>query len=219
MSGTSEEHVKHVVIVTGGAIHPSVHPIIDQADMLIGADRGADYLLQHGYTPDLALGDFDSVEPDRSSYIEANSLRFIGVDAIDKNFTDTELAYKAAEEANAGRITILGATGTRMDHTLANIHLLRQALADGIEMCLIDDHNSIHLIDRSITLAKEHYHYLSLLPLSLEVTGIQLSGFQYPLDNATLTLGQSLAVSNQWEEEQGTVSIKDGLLLVIRSHD
>lgn len=218
MNGSIDQS-KHIVIVTGGELSPPLLQNVKDADMLIGADRGAEYLLEHGYTPDLALGDFDSVAPDRYTYIEANSTAFIGVDAIDKNYTDTELAYKAAVEAQATKITLIGGTGTRLDHTLANIHLLRQALEDGIEMNLLDAHNSVHLIHQSIRLPQEHYHYLSLLPLTLEVRGITLTGFQYPLVDATLTLGQSLAVSNQWAEEEGTISIKEGLLLVIRSHD
>lgn len=63
------------------------------------------------------------------------------------------------------------------------------------------------------------YTYTSLLPMTSEVTGIQLEGFMYPLHNATLKMGQSRAVSNKLMASKGTISIKSGLLLVIQSKD
>ncbi|MNP55870.1 Thiamine pyrophosphokinase [compost metagenome] len=63
------------------------------------------------------------------------------------------------------------------------------------------------------------YTYVSLLPLTVEVTGITLDGFVYPLDNATLKLGQSLGISNKLSSDIGRVTVKSGSLLIIQSKD
>ena len=42
----------------------------------------------------------------------------------EKDDTDTELAIKRALAMNCSHITLLGATGGRLDHMIGNIHLL-----------------------------------------------------------------------------------------------
>ncbi|MCG7407144.1 thiamine diphosphokinase [Paenibacillus sp. ACRRX] len=214
-----DPHQREIVIVSGGSPDADIATVLAQADYIIGADRGAAVILALGYTPDLALGDFDSVHEWERDHIQTSSHHYIGCDAIDKNYTDTELAFLAALEHQATSITLCAGTGTRLDHTLANIHLLKRALELQIDMRIIDGHNCIRLADRQLTVKKEHYTYLSLLPLSLEVHGINLIGFQYPLHDASLVIGQSLGISNKWIAEEGSVSIREGLLLVICSND
>lgn len=210
---------RRIVIVSGGTISEQVLKHIQDTDYLIGADQGALTLIEYGLTPDLALGDFDSVSEDQLIRIQLNSKQFNSCDPVDKNYTDTELALQRAIRMQPSSILLLGATGTRFDHTLANIHLLRSALAHHIPMAILDDHNKIQLLDSSLTITQEGYKYVSLLPLSMEVSGIDLDGFAYPLHQATLTIGQSLGISNVLVEPTGTISIANGLLLVIASHD
>ncbi|WP_036697019.1 thiamine diphosphokinase [Paenibacillus taiwanensis] len=214
-----DPHQREIVIVSGGSPDASIATALAQADYIIGADRGAAVIIALGYKPDLSLGDFDSVDESEREHIQTSSNQYIGCDAIDKNYTDTELAFLAAIEHNATSITLCAGTGTRLDHTLANIHLLKRALELQIDMRIIDAHNCIRLVDRKLTVNKEHYTYLSLLPLSLEVHGIHLTGFQYPLHDASLVIGQSLGISNKWIDEEGSISIREGLLLVICSND
>ncbi|WP_068777043.1 thiamine diphosphokinase [Paenibacillus sp. FJAT-26967] len=214
---------QHVVIVTGGSIGPWAHDQLEgldpSCDYLIGADRGALHLIRGGYRPQLALGDFDSVTPEEREEIRAGSEQFITCDAVDKDWTDTELAYNMALERSPSQITLLGALGTRMDHTLANIHLLRKGTESGVRSRIMDAHNEIEVISRTTEILSGSYPNVSLLPLTTEVTGITLTGFRYPLNDATLTIGQSLGISNVLETERGIIQIRSGLLLVIRSRD
>ncbi|MNC80501.1 Thiamine pyrophosphokinase [compost metagenome] len=83
----------------------------------------------------------------------------------------------------------------------------------------MDTHNYITLTGSQTEIHDLGYTYVSLLPLTPEVTGITLEGFQYPLTGATLKLGQSLGVSNILTADHGTVSIESGLLLIIQSKD
>jgi thiamine pyrophosphokinase len=208
-----------IVICTGGDIGAEAIDEIQGADLLIGADRGALYLVEHGFTPDISLGDFDSVSVEELSRIRSGSRAFVDCDPVMKDLTDTEMAFNYALELKPKEIVMLGALGSRFDHSLANVHLLLRALEQGVACCAVNSRNRVWLTDGTLELAASQYTHVSLLPLSMEVTGITLTGFQYPLYQAALKLGQSLGISNVLSEPKGTITVESGLLLVIQSMD
>jgi len=217
---TSTSAYTRAVIYTGGRLGPWALEGLSSGDFLIGADRGAEFLVRHGRSPHLALGDFDSVSDAEMSRISANAKQLLSCDAIDKDWTDTELALREAVSRGFKEIVLFGALGTRFDHSLGNVHLLRQAHEQGCELTIVDEHNDIRLCSGQLRLAANpRFPYVSLLPLTPEVAGITLQGFRYPLTDAVLKLGWSLGISNVLESSEGTISIGDGLLLVIRSRD
>ena len=57
---------------------------------------------------------------------------------------------------------------------------------------------------------------VSLFAFSPQVEGLSLSGFVYPLQDAVLTMGESLGVSNIINEAHAKISVRAGNLLVIR---
>ena len=209
----------NIIICTGGSLGAWALQHMEDSDFYIGADSGALFLVDNGITPHIAIGDFDSVTAEERERIAANCGEMIPCDPVDKNYTDTELAFRLALSRKPSRIKLLGALGTRFDHALANVHLLALAEAEGVEACILDKHNAISLATSSLVVHQGGYSQVSLLPLTEAVTGITLSGFQYPLQNATLTIGQSLGISNVLAEPTGTVSLTSGKLLVIQSRD
>ncbi|MBP3963376.1 thiamine diphosphokinase [Paenibacillus lignilyticus] len=210
---------KRIVIFTGGRLGTWALDFLTPDDMLIGADAGALFLVEHGLKPHIALGDFDSVTPAQLEYIRETSGETHDYDPIDKDYTDTELAWRLALSKKPQQIVMLGALGTRFDHSLANVHLLRMAQQQGIAASIVDEHNCIQLTADQTKLYNSSYTYVSLLPLSERVTGITLTGFQYPLHEASLEIGQSLGISNKLLLEEGQIAIKQGMLLVIQSRD
>ena len=212
---------RRIVIFTGGNLGEEPARIIRPGDLLIGADSGALRLIELGYAPDLAIGDFDSVTPDELDIIRRTSRRTEIVDPVDKDYTDTELAFNRALELEPEEIVIAGALGTRFDHSLANVHLLAAARRRGVRAVAADGCNEIRLAaggDR-LTLRHADRPTVSLLPLTPVVTGITLEGFRYPLNDARLEIGQSLGVSNVLEADEGAVIVGEGMLLVIFSSD
>lgn len=209
------------IICSGGALGDWALPFIREADVRIGADRGALFLVEHGFDPDVALGDFDSVDEAELASIQAASRQLIPCDPVWKDLTDTELALVHAIEQGAEELVLCGVLGTRLDHSLANVQLLRQALESGIRCRIVDEHNELQLIAGGMTLTIERgpYTHVSLLPLTPEAIGITLSGFLYPLHDATLMLGQSLGISNVLISARGTIALRAGLLLVVRCSD
>lgn len=216
---------RRIVIFTGGSLGSWALAYIEPGDCLIGADRGALFLVDHGHSPQLAIGDFDSVSPEELQRIRAVSRSVSDFDAIDKNYTDTEMAFHEALGAHPDEIVLVGAIGSRLDHSLANLQLLALAADRGIAASVVNENNRLRLLTptRALTIDRDteafDFTHVSLLPFTSAVGGITLDGFKYPLHNATLSIGQSRGISNELAGRHGTVQIKHGQLLVICSRD
>lgn len=210
---------KRILVFTGGTLGSWALDEIADDDVLVGVDRGAFFLLQLNRKPHLAIGDFDSVTAEERIEIEKQSSLFVSCDPVQKDSTDTEMAVNWAIEQQPTEIVLLGALGTRFDHTLANVHLLLKCLRAGIPCRIVDEKNEVVLTKRQINVSKGRFSHISLLPLSEAVTGITIVGFQYPLQQATLRIGDSLGISNVLLGETGTINLTAGQLLVIKSSD
>lgn len=200
-------------------------------DLLIAADGGIESAIEIGLVPDIILGDFDSVEKECLDTVAGNpkvtKLSF----PPEKDYTDSHLAVATALEHGAAQVCILGATGTRLDHVQANIGLLKTCLDVGVNAELVDAHNRIRMIKDSLKIGREEQFgtYVSLIPYSDLVTGITLSGFRYPLSNATFSkqiyknvqndMGPSRGISNEIVWEVAEVTVHEGYLLVMESRD
>lgn len=191
--------------------------------LVIAADRGLEALRRQGLWPDVAVGDFDSVsEETLALYMADPRIRFER-HRPEKNESDTELAFCIAREAGVKEVRILGATGTRLDHVLANVHLLKEAFDLGMECCLLDCHNRIRLAAGKTVFRRAEcpYPYISFVPLTMEVTHLRLTGFKYPLIDHHMVLGVECGhcISNELAAEEAVLEFSEGLLLAIESKD
>jgi thiamine pyrophosphokinase len=211
--------VSRVIIFTGGRLGKWALEAIRDTDILIGADSGAWFLVQHGFAPHHAIGDFDSVSGEQLALIRKASRLTDAYDPVDKDYSDTEMAFECALSYEPEEIIIVGALGTRFDHSLANVHLLVKAHRTGAAASILDEYNEIRLVTDKLVIARGPFLHVSLLPLSPTVSGITLEGFQYPLQNATLFMGQSLGISNIMLGETAEITVREGWLLIIQSRD
>lgn len=184
-------------------------------DLLIAADGGAHYLLAIGRMPHLLVGDLDSVDPDELAHMETAGVTILR-SPVAKDETDLELAIDAAIEAGADEVVLVGATGGRLDQTLANLLILAQR-EWGATLQILDGEQRALLLrgPTSQRIAGEPGALVSAIPLSAQVTGITYTGLAYPLHNHTLTLGSTRAVSNELAAPQVLVEVESGLLLLI----
>ncbi|MCI8373690.1 MAG: thiamine diphosphokinase [Lachnospiraceae bacterium] len=188
-------------------------------DQIIGVDKGLLFLYQHQIQPDLIVGDFDSLpEAVLEQYQDLVPIRRF---LPEKDAADTEIGIREAMNMGADQIVLLGATGTRLDHVLANIQVLMIPLKEGITAFIQDQHNRIRLLEHGMVIEKEQMFgdYVSFFPLTWEVTNLTLKGFQYPLQQHTLTSNNSLTVSNEVIAGQAVVEFEDGILIMIESRD
>lgn len=81
-----------VLIIAGGE-KPSSELLkseIKECDLLIAADRGAEAYLENGFTPDYALGDFDSIGEEYKDILDKIKVEKFNPE---KDNTDTEIAF------------------------------------------------------------------------------------------------------------------------------
>ena len=207
------------VIISGGEIkdYEFCSGIVRSADRIICADSGTRHAMNMKLTPDVIIGDMDS-----------SSVQFIdffskkGVEVIqypkEKDKTDTHICVEYALDFST-EIILLGATGNRIDHMLANISLLMLGIRRNIPISIIDNKNYIRMIEDSITLKGNKGEFFSLIPYTEKVEGLSTRGAHYELEDAVMELGNPYGVSNYFEEETVSITIKKGFLLVIKSED
>lgn len=225
--------MKHVVIITGG------HLNIDFAkaylktlsyDKVFAVDKGLEYADALGIIPDYLVGDFDTVNTELLGKYETMIEKGTIATVVErhpamKDATDTELALDIAMSEGADHVTLLAATGSRVDHLLANVGLLTKTSKQHIQMYIVDDCNRICMISsdnvmkHSIVQSEQFGKYISLIPVTPFVAGVTLKGALYPLENETIYQGESRTVSNEILEECIEISLKSGKLLLIESKD
>jgi len=209
-----------VTVVTNGHIEnlDILKSIIKNSDYVICADGAAKYLMNLNIYPNLLVGDLDSISSDTLKWIE-NSEVNIKKFPVKKNMTDTELAIEFALEQSPSRITIVGAVGSRMDHSLGNIMLLYKILKMGTAARIINEVNDITITDSALEVEGRVGQTISIIPIGGDVRGVTLEGLEYPLINHNINMGNSLGISNRFIKENATISVKEGLLLVIKVYN
>lgn len=210
----------NTLIITGGNIKKDFLQQVlkeNEYDKIIAADRGLEILNKINVKPDYIIGDFDSVNKEILEQYKNIPITHL---KPEKDFTDTHMALKLAVEKGANKISIVGAIGTRFDHSIANIHILKETLENNIEAEIIDEHNKIKLINMDTKINRyDKYKYISLIPLTTNAKGVTLEGFKYGLKDATLKVGESIGVSNEQIENEAIIKIKEGILILIYSKD
>ena len=216
---------------------------------LIAADRGLEFFLEHQILPDIVIGDFDSMSETGKEFLRSadekksdleipyggmtkwklrkkteKGIKTIEIVRLrpEKDDSDTQSAMNYAIRTGAKEIAILGVTGRRVDHLMANFGLLVLAQNECASVTLVDQYNYMKLIPSGTVLKKEEQFgkYVSFFQLGGDVTGLTLEGFKYPLDKYHLTIADSgLTVSNEIVDETAKVTYETGNLLMIMSRD
>lgn len=189
---------------------------IKDCDLLIAADKGVEAYIENDITPDYALGDFDSIGEEFKEILENLNIEKFNPE---KDYTDTEIAFLKAIELGATEIALLGVTGTRIDHVMANLGLLREGLRKNIKTYIIDDNNKIYLENKGTRLEKEFGDYISFQAFGCPVNNFSIKGSKYELLNHKLLIGDSLCVSNEFVDDYIEISFEKGEVLVIYSRD
>lgn len=219
--------MKDTIIVSGGNIHKDfaldfLKKNKTENTCLIAADRGVEFFMGTDLEPDVAVGDFDSLSAKGAKYMETLKHTEIRRLKPEKDDSDTQSAANYAIEQGTERIMILGATGNRIDHLMANFGLLMLGKIKQVQIVLVDAYNYMSLIESGMIIKKEEQFgkYVSFFPIEGEVTGLTLKGFKYPLNSYTLKVEDSgLTVSNEISDPEAEVTFETGKLLMIMSRD
>lgn len=179
-----------------------------EGDLVIAADSGINHLEKFGATPDIAVGDFDSLGfvPDCAEVIKH---------PVMKDDTDTMLAVKTGLERGYTQFVIYGGVGGRPDHTFANYQTLCYiSRCGGRGYLCFNGYTACCITDSKINFSGGD-GTVSVFAMSGEALGVTLKGVLYPLENAKLDYSFPLGVSNEFAESPAEIGVGSGTLLII----
>ena len=195
-------------IVGAGELYGRPDPKND--DLVIAADGGLDSLMSLGITPDLVLGDMDSVSADLGDVERI-------VYPVKKDETDSFLAYFEGVRRGYTEFMLYGCVGGREDHTYANYSLLVYAKRRGHKVTLVGKVcDTTALVNESAILCGAPESHLSIFAFGGESRGVSVHGAEYEAEDITLTPDFPLGVSNRFQGMPVTVEVRDGALLVMQ---
>lgn len=201
------------VIICGGKItnYDYIKKQINLDDTIICADSGYNHAIKMQLKPSVLVGDFDSIGEIPT---DIKTIQY----PTKKDLTDTEIAIEYARERQFKNFLIIAGTGSRMDHSLTNILMLKDFLDRNEYAELIDEHNKIMITNSVLNLNGNKNDIVSLIPIST-CYGVTTKNLEYPLQNATMYVGKGLGVSNTMTQTIASISITSGTLIVTISKD
>ena len=184
-------------------------------DLIIAADAGWRNAKDCGVTPQILVGDFDSLgEPDVPDDTEVIRL------PAEKDDTDTQVAVRLALERGAGEIVIIGGLDGRLDHTLSSLAILEYLDLKHVHALITSGKNRAHFLRNNSTLiARSDFRYLSLIAADAKVKGVTVEGCKYPLKRATLTRLNQYAVSNEITGNCTLIDVRRGGVWIVESRE
>jgi thiamine pyrophosphokinase len=208
------------LIISSGSIkdYNILNEVIKDKNFILCADGGIAHSINMNIVPNAVIGDLDSINQMGRDFIKEHNIPIIKF-PVEKDETDTELAILYLIENNIKNITLIGATGSRLDHTIGNIYLLKRIKQLGAVGKIVDDNNSIYLVHDYIKLKGKKGYYLSIIPITQDGLVVTLKGFYYPLNEDFIGFGTTLGISNRIIHEYGEIKIIKGEALIIEAKD
>ncbi len=205
-----------VVVFAGGA-KPGLGAVasIPRDAVVVGADRGAEHALGLGLRVELAVGDFDSINPAALAALERAGAR-VERHPMAKDVSDLELALDAALTFESRRVLVVGGAGGRLDHLLGELLLLGAEAYAGVQMDAQLGRAVVHVVRGERVLVGRSGEVVSLLAVHGAATGVFTEGLVYPLRGEVLLPGSSRGLSNLFVDREARVRMESGVLLAVR---
>ncbi len=204
-------------LIVSGGVSPRKADLLKHyknADITIAVDGAADVFDRFVLSPNYIIGDIDTADPKTVSKLESDGASIIKLQRA-KNETDTEAAMNHAIKAGADDIVILGATGRRMDHTLANIAMLVRALNAGVQCRMFDTYNEMWVATGEHRFNGRIGQTVSIHPLTGDLI-VNAKNLEYPLENLALRTDSSRGISNIIKKNPVQLSILGGNALIVK---
>ena len=178
------------------------------SDWIVAADGGANAARALGLVPDVIIGDLDSLKPaTRRAFHTSLILR---VSRQDNTDLEKALDFLAAHRVRT--VTILGATGNRVDFTLGNFSVFWK-YSSLLDLRFAGDSWYAVAVGEKRTVRAPRGTTVSLLPFG-PCRGVTLRGLRYPLTDATMRVGDT-GLSNVVARSPFTVRVRRGAMLLL----
>jgi thiamine pyrophosphokinase len=181
-----------------------------EADVIVCADGGANTALKFGIKPDAIVGDLDSVHAE----VLVKFQKVPTYEDTDDQTTDLEKAISWAVKQTYDHITVVGAAGKRLDHTIGNLGVLSKFYPDAL-VRFVDDLGEIIYVGEDLSFEANRGDVVSLIPLN-RCEGITTAGLRYGLEDESLELGVREGTSNVVIESPVSIKVKKGHLLLFK---
>jgi len=205
--------MRHGLLICNGEV-PSkalARQLSRDADIVVAADGGANVARVLGIRPDVIIGDLDSItRMTKKFYARGTAVQFIRVTRQDN--TDIEKALDFLLEQKVKRVTIIAATGNRLDHTLGNLSVIWN-YTKNIEIAIVGEGFVALPVTKRQRFVARKGTTVSLVPFGT-CSGITLKGLFYPLSNARMKVGE-IGVSNVVAKSPFSVEVRRGKMLMI----
>lgn len=199
------------VFAGGDPPPPEAARWIRSGSYVIAADSGLDHAHRLGFEADLLVGDLDSVSPDAAGRHGGRLQRH----PADKDHTDLELAMEAAVRMG-GPVMVVGGHGGRLDHLLANAHLLADHRWSAARVVWLAGEDLASVVRRRASLHGRPGDPVSLVPIGGHAIGVTTEGLHWALRDDTLAAGSTRGVSNRFSGVTARLSVRHGVLVAIQ---
>ena len=195
------------VIFCAGGFDQLLEPVKD-GDFVIAADGGLAHLEKLGIRPGEIIGDFDSL-----GYVPEDARVF----PVEKDDTDAMLAVRRGLSLGYREFYLYGSLdGPRLDHTVANFQTLQYLADHGAVGYLAGNTTLVTVVKNgTIRFPAGTEGTISVFCMGSDAQGVTERGLYYSLEDAPLTAGFPLGVSNHFTGAEAEISVKDGSLLVL----
>ena len=208
---------ENIIIFLNGDLPDSkiINKLLNKSSFLISADGASNKLEILSITPDLIIGDLDSIKPVTLSNYKEKSVDILHI--IDQETTDFEKCLIYCNENNLKDIIVFGATDMRPDHSLNNFSILKRYY-HSLNIKLIDNFFETFFIRDKIEFECQENEIVSILALSI-AEGVTTKGLMYPLNNERLEFGVREGTLNRSVSKIVSISFESGDLLLIKNHN
>ncbi len=212
----------NILISSNGDYFLDCLPNNQNFDYIIAVDGGIRHLERLNMKPDLWVGDMDSSSELK---IDKDFIKDLKIEKLPtkKDMSDTDYAIEKALDLKPKKITMIGGTGNRIDHSLFNINLLLSLSNKSIDCKIYDGKQELIFLSsdglskKEIIIENKKGKTLSVVPFS-DLKALSLDGFEYPLDNRNLDRYSNLTLSNILSSDEAKISLKEGLCIIIISN-
>ena len=166
------------IIVGNGEVPQGEIPMLflQHARFIVCCDGALEKLLKIGMKPDVVIGDCDSIFEDRRQ-----QFKDIIIEDKDQECNDLQKALKYCLRQQFGPIAILGASGLRDDHQLANLSILNM-YAERMDLIMVSNYGLFSFISEDTTFASTPGQEVSVFSFDGQAL-FSFSGLQYPVHN------------------------------------
>ncbi|MEG1896119.1 MAG: thiamine diphosphokinase [Oscillospiraceae bacterium] len=202
--------MKRCIVIGSMPVEIPLKKLIKAGDFIFCADGGYLEAKKQGITPNMIVGDFDSSEK------PTDTQAFVLALPAEKDDTDTYYIARHIVENNFTDALFCGVTGGRLEHTIANLQMLKFLAANRVNATIMDKTSQIMVLtDGKILLPPMENKYFSIFSMNEKAEGVSEKGAKYQLDGVEVTNEYPIGISNEFVGKEVEIQVEKGSLLLI----